>query len=435
MTSQREQHLSPHALSTRRIPELDGIRGLAILLVLLWHYLGAILRPESGALAECVVAWLNIAWGGVDVFFVLSGFLIGGILLDHRGQPGYFTAFYARRFCRILPPYVLLLVAFVLLRGISGLFPADTFHWLLWRPMPLWSYGLYLQNFAMAGLGTFGANTVAITWSLAVEEQFYLVLPLALFIIPPDRLRRFLPLLILSAPIVRLVLSYTVWPGWFAGYVVCRWDSLLLGVLGAMLLRNEKSNQWLRTHPGALRWSLLMFLLSIAVLVSMRLASFHSHRMNVLGYTWLGCGALILLLAGVLQSSQRLSAWLRTPWLRRLGTISYGVYLYHQGVLGLCHGLLRGHGPEIRTVGDGLATVLALGITLVLAVVSWEFMEKHIVAKARAVRYEDPPSAVLAPRWLSPGGSRTGPAAASAPALPSSTLSRQPAPKIRVNAA
>src|SRR3954453_12821145 len=89
---------SPVASKKARIPELDGLRGIAVLLVVTWHYFGN----------DTVHAWalpFRLGWSGVDLFFVLSGFLIGGILLENRGTQGYFQCFYGRRFCRIFPLY------------------------------------------------------------------------------------------------------------------------------------------------------------------------------------------------------------------------------------------------------------------------------------------------------------------------------------------
>ena len=90
----------------QRIPELDGVRGIAILLVVIWHYwIALVINDPLSGLYGAVVKSLYLTWSGVDLFFVLSGFLIGGILLDNREAPGYFKAFYARRVCRIFPLY------------------------------------------------------------------------------------------------------------------------------------------------------------------------------------------------------------------------------------------------------------------------------------------------------------------------------------------
>ena len=95
-----------------RIPELDGVRGLAISLVLVWHYLFGVFAPPDNSVLAALWGLAALSWSGVDLFFVLSGFLIGGILLDHRDSPHYFRTFYIRRACRILPLYFLVVLTF-----------------------------------------------------------------------------------------------------------------------------------------------------------------------------------------------------------------------------------------------------------------------------------------------------------------------------------
>src|SRR5947207_1733683 len=110
----------PATVSKQRIPELDGLRGLAILLVLVFHYTAqeGVLAP--GTLADRMQKLTIMGWTGVDLFFVLSGFLIGGILMDVRNSPSYFKTFYCRRFFRIVPIYYLWLVLYVALMVIAG---------------------------------------------------------------------------------------------------------------------------------------------------------------------------------------------------------------------------------------------------------------------------------------------------------------------------
>ena len=106
--------------------ELDGVRGLAILLVLIWHYVNREVDPNANIVLVYLKLAANVTWSGVDLFFVLSGFLIGGILLDHRTCSNYFRVFYIRRVCRIFPLYfVLIFLFFTLSRNfVIGLFLA-----------------------------------------------------------------------------------------------------------------------------------------------------------------------------------------------------------------------------------------------------------------------------------------------------------------------
>src|ERR1700722_2581781 len=131
---------------SRRIPELDGVRGIAILCVIYWHYF---CNPAVRNFDPFVLFLRRIgvfSWGGVDLFFVLSGFLLGGILLANKESPNLFRAFYVRRCLRIFPLYFLWLFLFVLLRPMTG----HRYPWLMKEPLPLGWYVTYLQNFGLA---------------------------------------------------------------------------------------------------------------------------------------------------------------------------------------------------------------------------------------------------------------------------------------------
>ncbi len=172
-----EQSIRNGTQTRDRVPELDGLRGLAILLVIICHYVGNANHGAVGKWQYRMLSAFNIGWSGVDLFFVLSGFLIGGILLDQRESLNYFRAFYMRRVFRILPLYygwtllfgVLVLAATWLAPGRFPVAYQD-----LWQvPVHL----LFLQNFWI-GMQKWPWIWFVVTWSLAVEEQFYLVAPL-----------------------------------------------------------------------------------------------------------------------------------------------------------------------------------------------------------------------------------------------------------------
>ena len=200
---------------TSRVPQLDGLRGLAILLVLIWHYVACQMDPKWGSLgvetfgfrvADTLHALISMTWSGVDFFFVLSGFLLGGILMDHKTSPCFFRTFYVRRVCRLFPLYYLLLLLF----GLTTLAPLSQacpgLNWLFDHPLPMWSYATFTQNFQMAFKELIGAKQLGVTWSLAVEEQFYLILPLIVYFTTRRSLPFVLVTLILAAPLLRVAL-------------------------------------------------------------------------------------------------------------------------------------------------------------------------------------------------------------------------------------
>ncbi len=175
-------------VSTRRIPELDGLRGLAILLVLVWHFGYLFASAGSSRWLYYVKDSMTMFWSGVDLFFVLSGFLIGGILLDARESPNYFKTFYTRRSFRIIPVYALLVVTFYVcvslglparIAGSSAVFGATA---------PWYEYATFTQNIGYATGQPSQSLWLSTTWSLAVEEQFYLLLPAVVYFVPRRRL-------------------------------------------------------------------------------------------------------------------------------------------------------------------------------------------------------------------------------------------------------
>ena len=361
-----------------RIPELDGVRGLAILMVVFWHYV-VCLVPAGSIMSRIGAS----SWSGVDLFFVLSGFLIGGIHYDHARSPHFLRTFYARRVFRIFPLYFAWLAAYFILvpRSATG----DP--WNFSGAMPGWTYTAYLQNFSMAARNDFGAHWLAMTWSLAVEEQFYLLLPFLFFSVPARLLPWLIPGFAGSAFLLRVVLS-RAYPGHgLAQFVLlpCRWDALFIGVGVACLTRLPRFIQGtlasLRFLPGAV-------LALLAAAIVMTWARFPANG-------WKGSfqfsefallyGAIILIVVSF--PDLRICTWLRVPPLRALGTHAYGIYMFHEGILGLVHHASGNAEPKLATVGDILLTFASLGLTLLLAAASFRFFEEPLVRIGRRFNY------------------------------------------------
>jgi peptidoglycan/LPS O-acetylase OafA/YrhL len=354
-----------------RIPELDGVRGLAILLVLVWHYLICLVAAPPP-----LFRFLNLTWSGVDLFFVLSGFLIGGILLDHRDAENFFGVFYRRRICRILPLYYAWLLLFVILRPLIGRLS----DWVFADPLPLWSYATFTQNFLQAKTGNWGPNWLAVTWSLAIEEQFYLLLPLVIRFTPPRRLPLVLAPFIAAAPIARYLLFDPARSG-LASYVllICKTDALLLGVLGAWLIRQPKGVARISRAAPLLRvlfFSCGGFACLTAYVPETRVTRVMSDSFLAIAYAAL----ILLVLTSARSPLARMSRWW---WLRQLGTIAYGTYIIHMAVLGIAFTLARRHWPYLTDGSDLGVVAMALAVTLLLAVASWRWFEKPIVLRGQ----------------------------------------------------
>jgi peptidoglycan/LPS O-acetylase OafA/YrhL len=365
----------------KRISQLDGVRGIAILLVLVWHYLACQIVTGPKRPLSYLNEALSVTWSGVDLFFVLSGFLIAGVLLDQQGSTNYFKVFYIRRACRIFPLYFLLLGVFACVSGIA-FFRSPRFDWLLHSPLPLWSYATFTQNFLMAAREDFGAHWMGVTWSLAVEEQFYLVIPLLFYFLPRKRLVWVLIVAILAAPLLRCA-----FPGFHSLVTTpMRSDSLLTGALLAILVRWKPFLTAVEDHRGAVLAVFLMLLAGTGVM------SFRPDPFGAFANFWLAALYGVFVLMAFTDSQPVLGRILQSPPLVWFGKLSYGIYMFHEAVSGLVHGFLFHEPPRIRSLMDIWATLLAFFITIGLAMLSYHFFEMPFLKLGRRFHYESPPN-------------------------------------------
>lgn len=306
-----------------QLEALDGVRGLAILLVMLHHFTQLI--PAGGAVVSGVRTFLYYGWCGVDLFFALSGFLITRILLDTARSSNYFSGFYARRVLRIFPLYYLVLTYILLLAYVVTPLSAVT-------PLPADRklYFVYLTNWLVLWKGTWRANILGHFWSLAVEEQFYLVWPLCVFVLSRRNLARLAVILSGIALLIRIYWIESNGPSQAVVMAtVTRMDSLLLGGLAAVLYLDQRVFGFRRSLGWAALLAILVF--SVGVLRygnNIESAAIFFERS---GFTILAIGfsALILYLASTDQSQTFIQLAFRFTPLRNLGKYSYGVYVYH----------------------------------------------------------------------------------------------------------
>jgi peptidoglycan/LPS O-acetylase OafA/YrhL len=376
--------------STRRVPELDGIRGLAILFVLIIH-IGCDANSAAGH------RWLfylihagSLFWSGVDLFFVLSGFLIGGILLDARNSPNYFKTFYTRRVFRIIPIYAFVVGVFYLCIAFgieSRMVGSD---WLFGPTVPWYTYLTFTQNIGFATGTPNLALWLAATWSLAVEEQFYLILPAIIWLVSDRLLPYLLGGAILGAPLLRLLLNLSYSHGRIASLTLmpCRADALLLGVAVAMLVRRRSLWESLKTQRVRLvsAWFVLLAGLPLFILFK-ESDPLESFWMSTVGLSWLALFYVGFLLLALIYSDSWLGRILRNSWLKALGTISYGVYLLHWPVLGLTFMIFLHKRPWAETSGERLLLLLALTFTIAIAAVSWMTFEKRLLRIGHKAEY------------------------------------------------
>jgi peptidoglycan/LPS O-acetylase OafA/YrhL len=376
------------------LPALDGLRGLAIIAVMLYHgFLGLRWRVYG---QRDVFAWTQAGWLGVDIFFVLSGFLITGILLDTKASSGYFSKFYARRFLRIIPVYylVLAIVFFILPCFIpfntAGLKTIQ--HRQLWLWTHMTNIGFVVDRKAWANSDWLGMSHF---WSLAVEEQFYFVWPLFVFFLSRRRLKLACLGLIVFSFGFRLALWHAD-PHGAAMYfpTPCRLDGLAIGALTAILLRDEALSARIVTLARA---GAMIALAVLIALVAIRGGLFQTDK-PALAF---GIPAVSLLTACGIASVAGphalgpLTALLSNRFLRFSGKYSYGLYLFH-GMLRTAMDVVMPSGWLTRWTGSDLAgNTLFVGLFIALsyglALLSWHVWEKRWLKLKNRFEYEPPP--------------------------------------------
>jgi peptidoglycan/LPS O-acetylase OafA/YrhL len=326
---------------------LDAVRGVAILLILYYHLFRGMVAHQLPLLAIP----LNLSWTGVDLFFVLSGYLLGGILMRNRNSDRYYRTFYGRRFLRILVPYwIAIAILFLTYQS----------------PGSPWMYLTFTQNIVWAISGQWGPIFILPTWSLAVEEQFYLVLPLLIRLCPPKRLPHTLTVLILFAPVSRVLALHYLNP--LAPYMLmpCRMDSLFLGVLIAWGTKNESAHFWLQRHVGLI-WGAIALTGTFVVYALFEESSSSSPVMMNAGYSIVASfyGAVLSLL--LIRKMILPQFLLPLAW---FGLGAYSLYLFHMPLERYLGHIM---GPHI--VAPIAITVAAIGV----AMICWRYIEAPLI--------------------------------------------------------
>ena len=370
----------------QRVPELDGLRGLAILLVLVFHYVS-----QEGTSAPVFLQRLVIlGWTGVDLFFVLSGFLIGGILMDARESSSYFKVFYIRRFFRIIPIYYLWILLYIALIGIAGAQVTRFSNSNIRPPLnfEVYDHFLFLQNIVSYNFIGIAGAWFGHLWSIAVEEQFYLVAPILVRFVSSGLLKRILVAVIVTVPLFRLFLLWGLHVPASSVTVLmpCRADALSVGMLAAALWRMENPSRLIKERPRLLYFVLILLAPGVAALWGLAPQS-STLGMQSLGDTWLALFYATLLLLAIGQPQSWIARLMRMAWLRELGVVSYCVYIIHIVVNVVLHALLLHKAPRISTGKGAAVTVLAAFVTYGVAKLSWILFEGPLQRRGHAFRY------------------------------------------------
>jgi len=405
--------VSPPSALRGHLPALDGLRGLAVSMVLVFHFVGPML-PTNGV-ERAIVAVTKHGLLGVDLFFVLSGFLITGLLYEAHDKPHYLRNFYMRRVLRIFPLYygVLALVFFVaplipLLRG-------PTLDYLLDRQAWAWLYGI---NVYLAGHEEWSFSYLNHFWSLCVEEHFYLFWPFVVLLLA-RRPRALIAVSLaislgaMSARVIAVLLGLS----WWTTVVLTpfKLDGLALGACLAVMVRQPGGLEWLvRALPriaavvGALVvasfvWTVLVSREGLEVVGSIRAALFQ---------ILLACALLGVLIAPKPSAVSRVFC---SRGMVFLGTYSYGLYVYHHFI----SYYLTSNRTELELAqwlgSHGLAVALqaTLGIliSVALAYLSYELFEKRFLSlkhRYDTARDEETPSGLAADASMRPHHTSVG---------------------------
>ena len=359
--------------SLTHITTLDGCRGLAILMVMMMHML--VTTPANGFEAW-VFGFVGMGWMGVDLFFVLSGFLITGILLDTKDHSKYFKNFFGRRALRILPLYYAVLIFSLLILPSFDHPKAANFGRI--QGDELW-YIFYLQNISIAFANTFRHGILDVTWSLAIEEQFYLIWPVVVYYASKRGLQRLCIALFCFALLFRIWARYMEWHP-IAVYVLTpsRLDTLVVGAYLATLWRDEAGwSSFLRVRCKCFTAVVLSFLVCWAF----SSAPFsRSLVMQTVGYSVI---ALLfgLVLSFLVDGRRSLGTKLfENRMLVVFGKYSYAMYLFHLPIRAVFRDLIFPPEVWVGLLGSPILYQIifipvSVSATLVAAVLSWNLLE------------------------------------------------------------
>ena len=350
-------------------------------MVLAWHFIGQTLLSSSLPNAHYVSSVFILGRTGVDLFFVLSGFLIIGILIDQKRSPNLFFVFYIRRTSRIIPPYLLLLLIFWILTSAFELRDQNS------DTIPFWSYFLFIQNWFMSFANDWGPSGISVTWSVAIEEQFYIVFPLILLITPAERLRSILIAIAVTSWLCRAGLTLVAPSAAFAPYVntILRLDALCVGGLIATIYRDKP----LFSRLLAERQRVLKATMALSTLVIPLLYGINTNirpTMYIYGHAFLAIyfGAIVLLT--LLYKGDARCKFLRGRVLLFFGLISYSAYLFHPIII---MGIFkyRDRLEQWSSWQDAIALALAFTSTLL---VCWlfRFIENYFIGIGHGFKYK-----------------------------------------------
>lgn len=362
-----------------RKPGLDGVRGAAVLTILTFHLINNSGILAAPGLPEFFQLLTRKLWLGVDLFFVLSGFLIGGTLIATRHRPDYYASFLVRRAARILPIYYLWVGLFLGLRALGAERIGGGFSLLFGvSPIPGWAYLTFTQNFIQAFSG-WGPAWVGVTWSLAIEIHFYLTAVLLVRYVPS----RFLALaccsVIVAVNIFRLLAVEHFGNHALLVLTPCRLDSPFVGVLCAWIAAhwNEATiNSKFGSYPKTVA-------IAFAAACYLGFTFGPQERVEFLLMMALMPFAFGLIVLAFAAAPTESVCGGPAKFLRWIGVRCYAIYLFHQTVVHVLAHITYGTSAFFQPGQGTLVIAAAFAFTFALAGLSWHYLERPIIDAAR----------------------------------------------------
>jgi peptidoglycan/LPS O-acetylase OafA/YrhL len=378
-TSTRDKHF----------PALDGLRGLAALMVVAHHSATTYLLTSSFDKAYFRVT--SLFWIGVDLFFVLSGFLITNILLDTQKSRNYFKAFYGRRFVRIFPLYYAFLAVFYFLLPALGVhLSIDEIHAQAWQ----WAYAGNIYD----GFYPWPGSNIGVFWTLGIEEQFYLFWPLIVFFSGTRYLKKGVIAAILTLPLFRAAcLSIGLPTNFIFTFTLCRMDGLLLGALISIAYREgfieRMSSRKYRSVRESLDWffvgSILIFVCGYCLFLGNEQFLFNMltwpRSWQYFGSTLISIPFAYAVLRAVAPENNPFQRVMSFKYLRTIGKYSYALYILHDpiclwvGTYFPVPRILQTLPPTWSFLHSIYIIIVQFTLSIIAAVISWNILEKYFL--------------------------------------------------------
>ena len=369
------------------IEALDGLRGIAILLVMMCHFASYGPLQWDGFLRSKLNQILSSGWIGVDLFFVLSGFLITTILLDAKNDRYYFRNFYIRRGLRIFPLYYCFLLAFF--------FILPRLHWTFSKFQYVENQSLYWSYLINLNIGIHGWPSHYILghfWTLAIEEQFYLFWPMVIFIFQRKNLVLVCSLFFLGSLVTRMIL---VQKGFMVGALVLtpsRIDALIMGAFLSIIISNSK---WV-SFVSRIAWPLFGILTITLIMFFHKMYWLRSDNPKILtiGLTIIPLFfAIILFLSVITPEGKGLNKIFSNRILQFFGRYSYALYIFHQPIVIYLSPRFFSVKTFATMVGSQVLgfiifSMVVTAISLIFSLLSWYLLESRILGLKRFFPYD-----------------------------------------------